>query len=95
LGEVVEFGAILGEVVHFPGLAVFGDDFEGALAEGAVALVFPSGDGAGAEGLAAEGGAKERPASGVRGMPLRWEGYVAPARSSMVGTMSITWAGSW
>lgn len=65
LGEVVEFGAVFGHVVHFPGLVVFGDDFEGALAEGAVALVFPSGDGAGAEGLAAEGGCEG--ASGERG----------------------------
>lgn len=65
LGEVVEFGAVLGEVVHFPRLAVLGDDLQIALAEGAVALVFPSGDGAGAQGLAAEG--RGEGASGERG----------------------------
>lgn len=40
-GEVSEFAAVGREVVEFPGLAVAGDQFPGALAEGFVALVFP------------------------------------------------------
>jgi hypothetical protein len=40
-GEIVEFGTVLFEVVEFPGLGVFADEFPVAIADGLVAFVFP------------------------------------------------------
>ncbi len=73
-GEVVGFGTVGVEVVEFPGLVLLRDQLPAAVADGAVALVFPD-EGTGAlEGFASKGGTEAGAFHGLDGFATECAG---------------------